>query len=76
MIENIIVLVMSRFFFILMVIAMVLVLLSLVVGMGAMIKGGEFNKKYGNKMMRLRVTLQGVALALFALAVMTQSSGE
>lgn len=63
---------MSRFFFILMVIAMVLVLLSLIVGMGAMIKGGEFNKKYGNKMMRLRVTLQGIALALFALAVITQ----
>ncbi len=55
-----------------MVIAMVLVLLSLIVGMGAMVKGGEFNKKYGNKMMRLRVTLQGIALALFALAVVTQ----
>jgi hypothetical protein len=34
-----------------------------------MVKGGEFNKKYGNKLMRLRVTLQGVALGLFVLAV-------
>jgi len=35
----------------------------------AMVKGGEFNQKYGNKLMRMRVTLQGVALALFVLAV-------
>lgn len=57
-----------------MLIAMVLVLLSLVVGMAAMIKGGEFNKKYGNKLMRARVTLQGLALGLFVLAVWSQNS--
>ncbi|HRQ61840.1 MAG TPA: twin transmembrane helix small protein [Alphaproteobacteria bacterium] len=41
-----------------------------VMGLGvfAMAKGGEFNKKYGNKLMRLRVMLQGVALALLAVA--------
>ena len=60
---------MSRIFFILMLISMALVLLSLIVGMVAMVKGGEFNEKYGNKLMRMRVTLQGVALALFVLAV-------
>jgi hypothetical protein len=60
---------MSRIFSILLVIAMILVLASLVVGLIAMVKGGEFNKKYGNKLMRLRVTLQGLALGLFALAV-------
>jgi len=52
-----------------MLISMVLVLLSLIVGLVAMVKGGEFNQKYGNKLMRMRVTLQGVALALFVLAV-------
>jgi len=52
-----------------MLISMALVLLSLIVGMVAMVKGGEFNEKYGNKLMRMRVTLQGVALALFVLAV-------
>lgn len=57
-----------------MLITMFLVVLSLVVGMGAMIKGGEFNKKYGNKLMRMRVTLQGLALGLFVLAVWTQNS--
>lgn len=67
---------MSRIFFILMIISMVLVLLSLLVGLVAMIKGGEFNEKYGNKMMRLRVTLQGLALGLFVLAVWSGNSGE
>lgn len=62
-------LIMSRIFFTLMIISMALVLLSLIVGLIAMIKGGEFNKKYGNKLMRMRVTLQGIALALFVLAV-------
>ncbi len=57
-----------------MVIAMVLVLASLVVGLIAMIKGGEFNQKYGNKLMRARVTLQGIALGLFVLAVWTQNN--
>ena len=57
-----------------MLISMVLVVLSLVVGMIAMIKGGEFNKKHGNKLMRARVTLQGIALGMFVLAVWTQNS--
>lgn len=57
-----------------MVIAMLLVLASLAAGLFAMVKGGEFNKKYGNKLMRLRVTLQGIAIGLFALAVLSQNS--
>lgn len=57
-----------------MIVAMVLVLLSLVAGMVSMIKGGEFNKKYGNKLMQARVTLQGLALGFFVLAVLAQNS--
>ena len=53
-------------------IALGLALLSvvgvLVVGLFAMVKGGEFNEKYGNKLMQARVALQGVAFALLALA--------
>ncbi len=60
---------MSSFFTVLMIIAMIAVLASLFVGLGGMLKGGEFNKKYGNKLMRLRVGLQAVALLLFALAM-------
>lgn len=57
-----------------MLIAMFLTLLSLFVGLIGMVKGGEFNQKYGNRLMRARVTLQGIALALFALAFLTSSS--
>jgi len=57
-----------------MIIAMVLVVASLAVGLFAMVRGGDFNEKYGNKLMRMRVTLQGVALALFVLAVLAQNS--
>ncbi len=39
-----------------------------------MIKGGEFNKKYGNRLMQARVVLQGVALACFALAYFSSHS--
>ncbi|MCI5060353.1 MAG: twin transmembrane helix small protein [Alphaproteobacteria bacterium] len=64
---------MSNLFFTLMLVAMLLVLLSLVAGVFSMTKGGEFNKKYGNKLMQARVTLQGVALLFFVLAVWAQS---
>ena len=65
---------MSRFFFGLMILAMFLTLASLVVGLVAMVKGGEFNQKYGNRLMRARVTMQGIALALFALAMLSAGS--
>ncbi len=57
-----------------MAIAMVLVLVSLVAGLVGMVKGGEFNKKYGNKLMQARVWMQGIALALFVIAVWAQNS--
>ncbi len=63
---------MSGFFFIAMIIAMLLTVAVLAIGMIAMIKGGEFNQKYGNKLMRARVIMQGVALACFALAVLSK----
>ena len=52
------------------IIAMIAVLIVLVLGIFSMAKGGEFNKKYGNKIMQARVILQGAALVLIALAVM------
>lgn len=44
-----------------------------VMGLGifSMAKGGEFNKKYGNKIMQARVMLQGLAIAMLALAYFT-----
>ena len=67
---------MSGFLFALMVLAMIAVLGVLAVGLFSMANGGEFNRKYGNKLMRARVMLQGLALLLFAVAVMTGSGGR
>lgn len=65
---------MSQFFFISMLLAMLAVVITLALGLIVMSKGGELNKKYGNKLMQARVTLQGLAIALFLLAVMTNHS--
>jgi hypothetical protein len=43
------------------------VLATLLFGLGTMTKGGDFNVRYGNKVMRLRVILQAVTIALFVL---------
>jgi hypothetical protein len=62
---------MSGIFFILMLVAMGLTLIALAVGIIMMGKGGEANIKNGNKFMKARVVLQGVALAFFALTILT-----
>jgi hypothetical protein len=58
---------MRMFFWILMGIFMAATLATLLVGVAGMGKGGAFNEKYGNKLMRLRVILQGLAIACFVL---------
>ncbi len=45
-------------------VALVAVFVVLAVGVGSFIAGGEFNRKYANKLMRLRVVAQAVAVAL------------
>lgn len=62
---------MNTFFIICMVTAMIATLGILVVGLFSMTKSGEFNKKYGNRLMQARVYLQGLALIMFALAYLT-----
>lgn len=42
----------------------------LVTGIALMARGGEPNRKYGNKMMVLRVVLQGAALAVMAVLLL------
>jgi hypothetical protein len=62
---------MSTISFVLMIVAMMAVLGVLAAGVFGMARGGDFNKKYGNNLMRARVILQGAALLLFALAALT-----
>ena len=59
---------MNTFLTIAIIVSMASVLAALGLGLFGMLKGGEFNKKYGNKLMQARVFLQGIALSLLALA--------
>lgn len=43
------------------------VLAVLLTGVVAMFRGGEFNRRHGNTMMRLRVATQAVTILLFAI---------
>ncbi|MGH1377694.1 MAG: twin transmembrane helix small protein [Alphaproteobacteria bacterium] len=53
---------------ILILLSLTSVVIVLFIGIISMIKGGKFNEKYGNKLMRLRVALQGLTILLLALA--------
>ena len=55
---------------ILLAITMAGVLLVLFVGIGAMARGGDFNRRHSNRLMRLRVALQLAAVVLFLLLVL------
>ena len=50
-------------------IAVLVVLAILMVGIGGFARGGEFNRKHANKVMRLRLIAQAAAVALILLAV-------
>ena len=52
---------------ILIIIGLILVSIVLVVGLVSMLAKGNFNKKYSNKLMRLRVITQGIIVLIFAL---------
>ncbi len=55
--------------YILVVLAVLAVLIVLMIGLGGFTTGGEFNRKYANKIMRWRIILQAVAVALIVLFV-------
>jgi len=42
----------------------------LALGLFSMVKGGAFNARFGNRLMRLRVMVQGVAAVLVAVALL------
>lgn len=55
--------------FILVAIACLAVVAVLMIGIGGFAKGGDFNRKYANKIMRLRLLLQFVAVLMIVLFV-------
>jgi len=62
-------------FFTLILVVMVAVVVVLMIGVGGFAKGGAFNAKYANKMMRLRILLQFVAVVLILLFVYLRGQG-
>lgn len=53
--------------FTLVIVAMLATLGVLVLGVFGMARGGEFNRRNSNRLMRMRIVLQGAAIALFVL---------
>ena len=66
---------MAIFFMILTAIFAVLTLASLMVGVVSMGKAGDFNRRYANKLMRLRVFFQMATVACLILAVYAYKAG-
>jgi hypothetical protein len=66
---------MATFFFILTGLFALLTLAALMVGVVSMGKAGEFNRKYSNKLMRLRVMFQLATVVCLILAVVAQQAG-
>ncbi len=62
---------------VLVVIALLGTVAVLLTGVVAMVRGGEFNRKYGNKLMRARIAMQALAVGLmFSLYLINQAGGE
>ena len=55
--------------FIIAAIACLAVLIVLMIGVGGFARGGDFNRKYANKLMRLRIAAQFVAVILILVFV-------
>ena len=56
----------DKFLPLVLIVCMFVALLVVLIGVIAMAKNGNFNKKYSNKLMRMRVLFQGVAVIVFA----------
>jgi len=54
--------------------ACIAVLMILLIGIGGFAKGGDFNRKHANRIMRYRIAAQAVAVALILLFVWLRRS--
>ena len=61
--------------FVIMVVSLAAVAIVLMIGIGGFGRGGEFNRKYANKIMRLRIAAQFVAVVLILLFVFFTRQG-
>jgi len=56
--------------------ACLVVVFILALGIGGFAKGGEFNRKHANRLMRYRIYAQAVAVALLLLFLYFRSGGS
>ena len=61
--------------FYLVIAAVLIVLVILMFGIGTFSRGGEFNRKYANKIMRASIVAQAIAVLLIMLFVYLRSRG-
>ena len=61
--------------YLLAILAMAALVVVLVLGLGGFGKGGAFNQKYANKLMRLRLLFQFIAVVLLVAYVYLRGQG-
>ena len=61
--------------FIIGMIACFIVLIILMIGIGSFAKGGEFNRKHSNRLMRYRIIAQAVAVIIIVVYAYYRSRG-
>ena len=66
---------MSSIFLILAIVTCLVVLIILMFGIGSFAKGGNFGRKYSNKLMRWRIIAQAVAVLLIIVFVYFEKRG-
>ncbi|MFV2054023.1 twin transmembrane helix small protein [Aliiroseovarius sp. YM-037] len=62
--------------FIIVAIAVLAVVVILMIGIGAFAKGGDFNRKHANRIMRYRIMAQALAVVLILLFILFRGGGN
>ncbi len=65
---------MDKLFDILIPVSLIAVLLALLAGLYALFRGGDFGRSYSNRLMRLRVLMQFIAVMVLVAALWWRSS--
>ena len=65
---------MDKLFDILIPVSLAAVLLALLAGLYALFRGGDFGRSYSNRLMRLRVLLQFIAILILVAALWWRTS--
>ena len=55
---------------IMIIVGLILTFIVLIIGLISMLSKGDFNKKYSNKLMRLRVLVQGIIILISSIVLL------